>query len=130
MEPPSAISEESSLLAAARRDFLAFHLLAERTEAPEEVMFFLAQQAVEKVLKAVLAHRRIAFRRTHDLIELSSLLSDRNLQELFPEELMIRLAPYAVEMRYTSIASPKVRLDEVTRAVTNLLEWAQVQVQQ
>ncbi len=122
---PERHGEVESLLAAAKRDSLAFDLLAAQPEAPPEVMFFLAQQSIEKAIKAVLAHRNVAYRKTHDLVELSALLSDQSLQSALPEDLMIRLGPYAVEMRYVNAASPRVRVDEVKTAVASLLAWAQ-----
>lgn len=122
---PEQHGEVESLLAAAKRDSLAFNLLAAQPEAPTEVMFFLAQQSIEKIIKAVLAHRKVAYRKTHDLVELSALLSDDSLQGMLPEDLMIRLGPYAVEMRYVNTASPQVRVDEVKTAVASVLVWAQ-----
>jgi HEPN domain-containing protein len=88
-------------------------------------VFFLAQQSIEKVMKAVLAYRKIAFRKTHDLVELAALLGDGALRELLPEDLMIRLGPYAVEMRYVNIAAPKIGIEEVREAISRLLVWAQ-----
>jgi len=55
---PEPHGEVESLLAAAKRDSLAFNLLAAQPKAPKEVMFFLAQQSIEKTIKAVLAHRK------------------------------------------------------------------------
>jgi HEPN domain-containing protein len=122
---PEPHGEVESLLAAAKRDSLAFNLLSEQPEAPAEVMFFLAQQSIEKTIKAVLADRKVAYRKTHDLVELSALLSDDSLRPVLPEDLMIRLGPYAVEMRYVNAASPKVSVDEVKRAVAGVHAWAQ-----
>lgn len=122
---PKPRGEVESLLAAAKRDSLAFDLLAAQPEAPREVMFFLAQQSIEKTIKAVLADRKVAYRKTHDLVELSALLSDDSLRGALSEDLMIRLGPYAVEMRYVNAASPKVSVDEVKKALTGALAWAQ-----
>ena len=122
---PEPHGEVESLLAAAKRDSLAFNLLAAQPEAPKEVMFFLAQQSIEKTIKAVLSHRKVTYRKTHDLVELSALLSNDSLQRVLPEDLMIRLGPYAVEMRYVNAASPQVKVDEVTTAVASVLAWAQ-----
>jgi len=122
---PEPNGEVESLLAAAKRDSLAFDLLAAQPEAPKEVMFFLAQQSIEKTMKAVLSHRKVTYRKTHDLVELSALLSNDSLQRVLPEDLMIRLGPYAVEMRYMNAASPLVRVEEVTTAVASVLAWAQ-----
>jgi len=122
---PEPHGEVESLLAAAKRDSLAFNLLAAQPKAPKEVMFFLAQQSIEKTIKAVLSHRKVTYRKTHDLVELSALLSNDSLQRVLPEDLMIRLGPYAVEMRYVNAASPQVKVDEVTTAVASVLAWAQ-----
>jgi hypothetical protein len=47
---PEQRGEVESLLAAAKRDSLAFNLLSAQPEAPTEVMFFLAQQSIEKTI--------------------------------------------------------------------------------
>lgn len=123
---PEQRGEVVNLLSAAKRDALAFDLLSTQSGAPAEVMFFLAQQSIEKTLKAVMAHRRVAYRRTHDLVELAALLGgDKSLLEVLSEDLMIRLGPYAVEMRYVHVASPKVTLDEVKVATEGVWLWAQ-----
>ena len=49
------------------------------SSVPDEVIGFHAQQAVEKLLKALLSHRRVAFRRTHDLTELLDLLASNGV---------------------------------------------------
>jgi len=69
----------------------------------DEVIGFHAQQAVEKLLKALLSHRHIAFRRTHDLTELIDLLAANGVS--MPPEIaeVRRLGPYAAEFRYLDI---------------------------
>ena len=124
-KPSEAESESSSLLAAAKRDALAFDLLAAQKNAPSEVVFFLAQQSLEKSMKAVLAHRKVAYPKTHDLLQLSALLSDDLLLQKVSTDLMIRLGPYAVELRYVPPSSPKVDLDEVQAAITQVLAWVE-----
>ena len=124
-KPSEAESESSSLLSAARRDALAFDLLAAQQNAPSEVVFFLAQQSIEKSMKAVLAHRKVAYPKTHDLLQLSALLSDDLLLEKVSTDLMIRLGPYAVELRYVPPSSPRVYLDEVQAAITQVLAWVE-----
>jgi HEPN domain-containing protein len=123
---PEQRGEVVNLLSATKRDLLAFDLLSGQAGAPAEVMFFLAQQSIEKTLKAVLARRQVAYRRTHDLVELAALLGgDDLLQEVLPEDLMIRLGPYAVEMRYVNVESPRVTMEEVKTATEGVLAWAQ-----
>jgi HEPN domain-containing protein len=73
------------------------------SSVPDEVIGFHAQQAVEKLLKALLSHRRVAYRRTHDLTELLDLLAADGVE--IPAEIaeVRRLGPYAVEFRYEDI---------------------------
>ena len=124
-KPTEAESESRSLLAAAKRDALAFDLLAAQQEAPSEVVFFLAQQSIEKGMKAVLAYRKVAYPKTHDLLQLSVLLGDDSLFQRVPNDLLIRLGPYAVELRYVPPSSPRVYLDEVQAAITQVLAWVE-----
>jgi len=122
---PDRASEVESLLAAAKRDALAFELLAAQPGAPDEVLFFLAQQAMEKSMKSVLAHRAVAYRKTHDLVELAALLGDAALARVVPQDVMIRLGPYAVQMRYVNVATPALSLAEVSSAVVGVLSWSE-----
>lgn len=87
----------------AAQDELAMTILTGAASAPDEVIGFHAQQAVEKLLKALLSHRRIAFRKTHDLTELIDLLADSGVA--VPTEIseVRRLGPYAAEFRYEDI---------------------------
>jgi HEPN domain-containing protein len=71
---------------------------------PDEVIGFHAQQAVEKLLKSLLSHRRVAFRRTHDLTELLDLLAANGVT-IPPQIADVRqLGPYAAEFRYEDIS--------------------------
>ena len=74
------------------------------TSVPDEVIGFHAQQAVEKLLKSLLSHRRVAFRRTHDLTELLDLLAASGVA-IPPQIADVRqLGPYAAEFRYEDIS--------------------------
>ncbi len=75
-----------------------------KPSVPDEVVGFHAQQAVEKLLKALLSHRRIAFRRTHDLTELLDLLTAAGVA--IPADIaeVRQLGPYAAEFRYEDIS--------------------------
>jgi HEPN domain-containing protein len=57
------------LLLAAERDQQAFDKLADDPNLHDSLAGFHAQQAVEKALKAVLAHAAVRFRRTHGILE-------------------------------------------------------------
>jgi len=84
-------------------DETAMRGLAPDPLQPDSVIGFHAQQAVEKLLKAVLAHHQIVVRRTHDLTELIDLLKAHG-HGVPPEiEEARRLQPYAVSFRYEDI---------------------------
>lgn len=70
-------------------------LAGDRSQA-DHIIGFLAQQAVEKALKAVLAHSALEIPRTHDLAYLASLLPERDSA---PSDIRW-LTPWAVTWRY------------------------------
>jgi HEPN domain-containing protein len=77
--------------------------LLDTPSVPDDVVGFHAQQAIEKLLKALLSHRRVAFRRTHDLTELLDLLALDGVT-IPPQIAEVRqLGPYAAELRYEDI---------------------------
>jgi HEPN domain-containing protein len=88
------------LLSKALDDEVLLEEIVSNEKITDEIIGFHAQQAAEKLLKALLMAREIPYRRTHDLRELIDLISDQNIQ--FPEPLMeVRtLSPFAVEFRY------------------------------
>ncbi len=88
------------LLRKARQDEFTLEKLIPDPASPDEVIGFHAQQAVEKMLKAVLALASIQYRRTHDLVELLDLLRESNIS--FPAQLdeVRHLTPFAAAFRY------------------------------
>ena len=91
------------LLAKANDDENLLEEVISNEKVRDEIIGFHAQQAAEKMLKALLVAKNIHYRRTHDLRELIDLLRDNGIE--FPESLMeIRtLSPFAVEFRYDYI---------------------------
>ena len=84
----------------ARNDLITAQQILLLPDGPTDTPCFHAQQAVEKVLKALLTAEGIVFPRTHDLMPLLdmaiSVLPDlENFREAFAE-----LSGYAVEVRY------------------------------
>lgn len=98
----------------ALQDLFAVEKLLSDSASPDEIIGFHAQQAVEKLFKAVLAARSIPFRRTHDLVELIDLIRTNNIT--FPAQLedVRRLSPFAAELRYDDLpAENEQPLDRV-----------------
>ncbi|MGH9891084.1 MAG: HEPN domain-containing protein [bacterium] len=77
----------------------ATHTLKMGRECPTDTVCFHAQQTVEKYLKALLVHEGIDFPKTHDLENLTNLLSPRIRPGLTAEE-QARLTDYATGARY------------------------------
>lgn len=123
MTAASPTDEARELLAAAERDRLALEILADDPRAPIEIVLFLAQQSIEKAIKSVLAHRQVAYRRTHDLVLLERLLGPGSALPV-THELLVRLAPYAVEFRYVGVSAPIVTLQEAVAAAAAAAAWA------
>jgi HEPN domain-containing protein len=89
----------------------------------------LAQQAVEKSVKAVLAVRGVDFPFTHDLGGLARICKENEVP--LPDDLdgVDQLTPYAGALRYDA-EDPKL-VDRATalRWATGAVSWAQAQVQ-
>ena len=118
------LDEAGQLLAAAERDRRALVILSRDPEAPAEIALFLAQQALEKCIKAVLAIHGIVYRRTHDLLLLESLARDAALTLPVAHDLLARISPYAVEFRYLGSSAPAVSLMEAQAAVDGAISWS------
>jgi len=86
-------------IAKADEDLTAAERLIALDDSLAAVVCFHAQQAVEKLLKALLVFAGVPFARTHDVIRLAQLLPG----DLAPPVPVADLAPlnrYAVEARY------------------------------
>jgi len=122
MNPQS--DEAAELLSAGERDRTGFRILNRDAEAPDEIVLFHAQQAVEKFIKSALASHGVVYRRTHDLLELSNLATQNRLIVPADPGLLARLGPYAVEFRYLGILAPTVSRAEAEALLETLRGWA------
>lgn len=117
------------LLSKARTDKLVIDKLANDEEIGDHVIGFHAQQAVEKMIKAVLADRGIDYPRTHDIDRLIDLL-EANAAPLPPQARALdELTPWATQLRYDELLDVE-RLDRgrTSRQVTDVLDWASAEV--
>jgi len=78
MSPPEP-ERARAFLKRADADLAAVRALEDADPVPDEIVGFHAQQAAEKLLKAVLAGRGIEFPRTHSIRFLLDLLADHGL---------------------------------------------------
>lgn len=114
-----------ALLAKAVGDEAGLRALADNYEVPDHVAGFLAQQAIEKAIKAVLIARDIPFERKHDIDYLCSLIEDAGL-ELTPDlSAAVTLTPWAVEFRYADpFDAPPLDRTKALETVVAVREWA------
>jgi HEPN domain-containing protein len=116
----------NALLAKAAGDEAGLHALADHSDVPDHVVGFLAQQAIEKSLKAVLTARRVPFERSHDIDYLCGLIEDDGLDLTDDLKAAVSLTPWAVEFRYADPFAPNPldRADALT-TVGAVRQWAE-----
>ena len=121
------IEEAQRALRLADRDIYAFTVLKKEPKAHLSVVYFHAQQAVEKLLKSVLFSAQIEFRRTHDLTELAYLLQQNDKKIPVAISQLARLNPFAVTYRYDDMEIDSFRLtrEQASEWLGNLHVWAE-----
>jgi HEPN domain-containing protein len=107
----------------ARSDEIALEKLADDPDVPDDLIGFHAQQALEKLLKAALAHAGVAPPRIHDLGELMARLTDVGLSPRASASEARALVPWAVEFRYEDILDERLDRAAARKAVTDLRAW-------
>lgn len=117
-------SEAERWLGYAHSDFDAAQVLIGSPEHYPRQVCFLAQQAVEKALKAALVAQKIEFPFTHDLDRLRNLLPDGwGVKTAFPD--LAEVTIWAVEARYPA-DMPEVLESDAKRAIATADEILQV----
>lgn len=107
----------------ARSDEIALEKLADDADVPDDLIGFHAQQALEKLLKAALAHAGVAPPRIHDLGELVARLTDAGLSPPDSVSEARVLVPWAVEFRYEDILDEHLDRATARKAVSDLRGW-------
>jgi HEPN domain-containing protein len=113
------------LLKKAREDATGLRKLAEDSDVVSRIPGFLAQQAIEKCLKSVLALQD-ARSGTHDLAALIDQLTDAGVSVPEWMEDARYLTPFARALRYVELADDEA-LDssEAVKLVDKALTWAE-----
>ena len=83
----------------ARHDLAAASLLYKNDHYTDTIGFLL-QQSIEKMLKAILAFHDKRIRKSHDLVEIYSLVKDYLVIDNFELEYLEAATTYYVENRY------------------------------
>ncbi len=91
-----------------------------------ETLCFHAQQAVEKSLKALLVHYKIAFPKTHNIGTLIELLPETILVPKDVQDSTI-LTDYAVSARYPGVIEPVTDSEhnQAIQMAENVMLWAE-----
>lgn len=115
------------LLYRAQDDAYVVGKLALDRVAPDWIIGFHAQQAVEKAIKAVLAHADVEFPRTHNIAMLLALLQRNGIHRPQQIPFLERLTPFGVAARYDGSFDQSFALDRTaTQAeICAVLAWSQ-----
>lgn len=117
------------LLARAIDDETLVRKVSADTEVADAIVGFHAQQAAEKLIKAVLAARGVAFIKSHALSYLIGLVEEHHIDA--PPELSEAdvLSPWAVEFRYEGEEPPAFDRSAALALVEKLRMWTEGQIQ-
>lgn len=115
------------LLDRAGDDALVVERLSPQPDIPDHVVGFHAQQAVEKLLKAVLSHHGVTYGRTHDLGRLLELVRQTQLPAPPEENRLVELTPWATGLRYGEDPIDPDPLDRqnALKIISLVRDWAQ-----
>lgn len=128
----SDLKQARALLEAAERDYSALRGMGDATIFADEIFGFHTEQAVEKLLKALLALLGQTYPATHDLVRLVDMLKAHDVETARFDEL-VEYTPYAVQFRYgasdpgtmpldrnTAVQRVEALLEEVRRRVEDI----------
>ena len=114
-----------ALLSKAVGDEAGLRALLDNHDVPDHVPGFLAQQAIEKAIKAVLIAHDVPFERKHDIDYLCSLIEDAGLDLTLELSAAVALTPWAVEFRYADpFDAPQLDRVKALDTVVAVREWA------
>ncbi len=95
-----------------------------------EDLCFDAQQTAEKAVKAILVERQIPFPKTHDIVDLLTLLKEGGVD--IPEEVRQAgiLTEYAVDTRYPGLSEDVTEQEylEAVELAERVIRWAETLV--
>jgi HEPN domain-containing protein len=117
------------LLAKAIEDETLVRTVADNHEIADAIVGFHAQQAVEKLLKAVLAAHGVTYAKSHDLDYLIDLVEQSGIDA--PDELdgAEALSPWAVELRYEQETPASLDRKKALEPLTPLRVWAEREIE-
>lgn len=128
MPPHDRLDLARLLLARAIDDETLVRKVSPDADIADAIVGFHAQQAVEKLIKAVLAARGIAFMKSHALSYLIGLIEENEIEA--PKELSEAdvLSPWAVEFRYEGDEPPALDRSAALTLVAQVRTWAENEI--
>jgi HEPN domain-containing protein len=129
MPPHSRLDLARVLLAKAVDDETLVRKVRSDAEVSDPIVGFHAQQAAEKLIKAVLTVHGVTFVKSHALSYLIGLVEENDLDA--PEELSEAdvLSPWAVEFRYEGEEPPALDRSAALALVAQLRAWAEHEIE-
>jgi HEPN domain-containing protein len=113
----------------AEDNYISALTLARRRRNPvPDVVCNQCQQCAEKYLKALLVRRAMTFPKTHDLIQLETLLAPVEPDIGLIHPALALLNPYGIDIRYPGIDSTVADSHEAVRAVKNVRKFARAKL--
>ena len=107
----------------AEQDFAAARtLLRRRKPSLNDIVCFHAQQCAEKYLKALLTKHRVAFPKTHDLLDLLDLAKRKEITLELVRPMLEYLQPYAIDFRYPGESATRHEAQRAARFVVRVRE--------
>lgn len=127
-EPRSGDDLAQLLMEKAAGDEKILLRLIDDDDIPDDGLGFHAQQAVEKMIKAVLAHNDVSYERTHNIAYLITLLDSASIPKPDNAANLPNLSPWAAELRY--VRQPEAVPDraEMRSLVEQTKVWAKAQL--
>jgi len=129
MSPHDRLDLARVLLAKAVDDETLVRKVCSDTDVADAIIGFHAQQATEKLIKAVLAARGVTFVKSHALSYLVGLVEENDIAA--PDELSEAdvLSPWAVEFRYEGEKPPALDRPAALVLVEQLRAWTESEIE-
>jgi hypothetical protein len=127
-EPRSGDDLAQLLMEKAAGDEKILFRLIDDEDIPDDGLGFHAQQAVEKMIKAVLAHNDVVYERTHNIAYLLKLLDDAGIDKPDEADDLPNLSPWAAELRYGRAPEAVPDRGQMRTLVEQTKAWADAQL--
>jgi hypothetical protein len=127
-EPRSGNELAQLLMEKAAGDEKILFRLIDDEDIPDDGLGFHAQQAVEKMIKAVLAHNEVVYERTHNIAYLLTLLDGGSIPKPDRADDLPNLSPWAAELRYARQPETVPDRQEMCSLVEQTKTWAEARL--